>query len=71
MPLSEPFNSRVPGYLAHSDARKFRGEVTEWDEALATGLTSVLELAAEWQSLLPSLWESLSTWAWVKLSPWL
>jgi len=29
----------------------------EWDEALATGLTSVSEWAAEWQSLLLLPWQ--------------
>jgi hypothetical protein len=36
---------------------KFRGEVAEWDEALATGLTSVSEWAAVWRSVLPWLWQ--------------
>jgi hypothetical protein len=39
-------------YFAHSHTLKFRGEVAEWDEALATDLTSVSEWAAEWQLLL-------------------
>ncbi len=30
------------------------------DEALALGLTSVSEWAAEWQSLLPWLWRLVS-----------
>ena len=40
----------------------------ELDEALAAGLTSVSEWAAEWQSLLPSMWPWRSVlplaWRW-------
>ncbi len=40
------FLGREPG------GSRARGEAEELDEALATGLTSVSEWAAEWQSLL-------------------
>ena len=38
-----------------------RGEVRAWDEALATGWTSGLEWAAEWQSVL-SVGVAVSPW---------
>ena len=46
--------------LLAATRKRARGAAVELDEALAAGLTSVSEWAAEWQSLLPSMWP----WRW-------
>jgi hypothetical protein len=49
-----------PRFPVGHPGRRARGAAAELDEPLGTGLTSVSEWAAEWQSLLP--WRSVLPW---------
>jgi hypothetical protein len=51
---------------------KAKGAVARLDEALALGLTSVSEWAAEWQSLCPWPWPLALEleWPWRLVSAW-